>query len=301
MLPVAVCLLALAQPVQMPELRITTNAFWSRYGELRSAPSQAFKDHIALMEVKDDPLSALVMSLVDGYVLGSQTPQDLRASIEQLPEDWSRGTLTRDWLLKLSEILGDVPSGNDARLLDLQKKIESDKVLPRAWSWLADKLGIEGAPKTLDIVLVPEFAAPGAVTLRTQRGVKILISAKAFEGSALTEAILHEAIHACEAKGTSVNVLAGIRSAPSLVELSSQHRQHLPHTLYFLAAAEAVRQAGASDHQDVGENTGVYKRGLEPYRRHLAPLWVDYVAGKMDSKEFIERAAQFRPAAQRIP
>lgn len=300
---------------ELPKLNIESNRFLSAYATLRHyagtkggppALEHVLRDFRDQVDLLGDPAEdargpALILGLLDSLASSSSSAQHFKSSAEGLPETWSRGAMSRAWLLRTADILIRAEEAYNAnadqeKIDRIKKAIEEDKVLRPAWAWIEEKLGIKQSPKVLSIALVPRFAAPGAVTLRSRGGVRILISVDSFSGSALTEALLHEAIHACEASEgeSSVKVLTGIRTAETLTALAPTHQQNLPHTLYFLAAAEAVRQSGHKDHRDVGETTGVYKRGLDPYRKHLAPSWSDYLSGKIDRAEFIRRAAAYR-------
>lgn len=300
------------QASEMPKLDISSPPFVSGYASLRNwaeiepekvpepcRPSVAkFR---ALIERAGDakPLGP-VMTLLDGLAATCREPKDFKHAVERLPVDWKRGSIDRAWMLAAGEVITEASttwnrSGDDTLVLARKKELEDSQVLPKAWDWLADKLGIQGAPKSIHIVLVPRFAAPGGITMRTSSGVVVLISAEGFSGTALLETVLHEGLHACEAEETKVDLLSRIRLSDALEKLESADRRNLPHTVYFIAAAEAIRQGGAPNHEDVGVTLGTYKRAYERYRLHIEPAWRAYLRGEIDRAKLAEDICAYKP------
>lgn len=296
---------------EMPKLDISSPPFVSGYASLRNwaeiepekvpepcRPSVAkFR---ALIERAGDakPLGP-VMTLLDGLAATCRKPEDFRKAVERLPDDWKRGSIDRAWMLAAGEVITEASatwnrSGDDTQVLARRKELEDSQVLPKAWDWLADKLGIQGAPKSIHIVLVPRFAAPGGITMRTSSSVVVLISAEIFFGTALLETVLHEGLHACEAEETKVDLLSRIRLSDALEKLDAADRRNLPHTVYFIAAAEAIRRGGAPQHKDVGITLGTYDRAYEKYRRYIEPFWQAYLKGEIDREKLAAEICSYK-------
>lgn len=258
----------------------------------------------ALVERSGDgkPLGP-VMTLLDGLAATCRKPEDFQNAVERLPADWKRGPIDRAWMISAADIVTEASRSwtlpNDTTLVQARKKeIEDSKILPRAWDWLVDKLGIEGAPKSIRIIIVPRFAAPGGITMQTSAGVVILISAEVFSGTALLETVLHEGLHACEASDAKVDLLSRIRQSDSVEKLDAADRRNLPHTVYFISAAEAIRQGGAPEHKDVGITLGTYQRAYEKYRAHIGPAWQAFLKSEITREKLAERICAYKPPAQ---
>lgn len=305
----------LAMPVKMPDLEVSSPAFICGYSSMRrwaelpvdQVPSEARTDvakfKVLIERAGDGRPLGPVMSLIDGLAATCRRANDFKEAAEKLPEGWKRGPIDRAWMLEVAGVLSQAESNwkdpTEEKLTGGRRKtILDSKALPKAWDWLADKLGFEGVQKSLRIFVVPRFAAPGGITLQTSNGVAIIVSAEVFDGTALLETVLHEAIHACETEATKVDLLSRIRSSEALQKLDLADRRNLPHTVYFIAAAEAIRQGGAKDHKDVGITLGTYERAYEKYRRHIEPLWKDYLAGKVDRKKLAEMICAYDPTSE---
>lgn len=286
----------------MPKLDISSPDFVCGYASLRSwaeadpekvpepcrATAAKFR---ALIETGGDgkPLGP-VMTLLDGLAATCRDPNDFKQAVERLPVDWKRGSIDRAWMIEAAGIASEASTtwnrpGDDALVSARKKELEDSSVLPKAWDWLADKLGIEGAPRSIRVLLVPRFAAPGGITMRTSSGVVVMISAEVFSGTALLETVLHEGLHACEAGETKVDLLSRIRRSDLLEKMDAADRRNLPHTVYFIAAAEAIRRGGAPQHKDVGITLGTYDRAYEKYRRYIEPFWQAYLKGEIDREK----------------
>jgi hypothetical protein len=311
MLPMVSALIVMFPTTGMPRLKLSSPPFVCYYTSLRrwaEVPAEQVpkpnREDAAKMKSLVHGLEggerarALAMPLIDALAATCGSAADFHKVADGLPADWKRGPVTRAWIASVATCLATAEPHfkMESKLVgECQKEIQGSTVLPKAWDWLDSKLGFVGLPSEIEIFVVPRYASPGAITLRTSNGVAIIVSAEQFKGTALLETVLHECIHACETLAARVDLLSQIRGSDALAKMEPNDRRNLPHTVYFIAAADAIRQGGAPKHKDVGETMGTYSRGLEPYRSHIEPIWKDYLAGKINRAKLAQGIAAYTP------
>src|SRR5262245_27556058 len=164
------------------------------------------------------------------------------------------------------------------------------------FDYLTSRLGMEDSQSQVPIYLVAESPWPGGFTFwgETRKGTCVS-SIESYQGSALFETLLHEAIHALdmETKGKG-NVLADIENRLLKAGLgeSDLALRHGPHLLVFIQSAETVRRLIDPSHRAYGEREqGVYAR-LKSLSDIELPAWTAHLDGKISREDAVDRISE---------
>ena len=161
------------------------------------------------------------------------------------------------------------------------------------FDYLTKHLGMETANYVVPIYLVAEMPWPAAFTAtgkKSGHGVCV-INVVAKQGSALFDAILHEAIHALDAETTGVgNVLIEFQNQllKNGFDKNDFVVRNAPHFLVFIQSIETVRRFLDSSYQPYNE--GVFARpGLQSLISVERPIWTAYLDGKSSRAETLNQ------------
>jgi hypothetical protein len=149
------------------------------------------------------------------------------------------------------------------------------------------------------VYLVAEAQYPGAFTNYTRDTVLSIVSVRSFAGTLLEENVLHEAAHsldvAPQATPGAGSVFAELRDRLRRAGVAERDLQDAAHLVLFVTAAEAVRQLIDPAHKHYGDVTGVYTR--LPSVAAVAPVWRDYLGGKMTRARALDLIVERVPRA----
>lgn len=261
------------------------------------------KGELQAIDKDDRSVRDLYWSVIDSIVLGCKDLEALKSRVEMLPEKIGGYLSVRE---SVQKIIGAIES---LEKLEQSKKTSGDKAAsesairwwdevvrakcPQIYDWISNQLGIEGPPSRIRVIVVPRYPGKGAITLRTTAGPLIIVSCEKFVKDDFAEAVIHESIHALEAASQKVEVLHELRENLKTRKIESFATDQLPHTLFFLIAAEATRRFVEPYHIDVGEKFGAYKRGLEPFRAYAGPILKDLYEKKIDRAVAVAKLSQY--------
>lgn len=160
-------------------------------------------------------------------------------------------------------------------------------------------LHIEDPGRDIPVVLVTHMQSPGGITYRTRAGAVCVVRITRPLTTQTHETVVHEAIHAIDLAATEQadSILTRLRAAlvaRGVGETQAAHRDAW-HTLFFLAAAEAVRICIDPQHQDVGL-LGYYERA-GAVATLVGNAWAAHRAGEITVETMIERIADETAAA----
>lgn len=146
--------------------------------------------------------------------------------------------------------------------------------------------------KTIPVFLVAAAPSPGGFTaLSRAHGAVCIVSTESHQGSALTEATLHEAIHALDThtrQQQPPSVLNDLRNAlaDAGVAPTDPLMRDVPHTLIFAVAAHVTRTSVDASHIPYGQTGGYYAKVPEA-RDAVLPAFTRYVAGEINSAALV--------------
>lgn len=184
----------------------------------------------------------------------------------------------------------EVWPGHEARIQAARSGLEAALTAhgPSCLARLCELLGMTDPGKAIPAFLVVDAPAPGGFTgLSRQHGALCIVSIDAHQGSALVEAVLHEAIHALDAhtrQQEPPTLLQALRKAlaDAGVTPTDARMRDVPHTLIFAAAAEVTRTSVDASHVAYGQTGGYYAKVPEAAEAVLL-AWQRYVAGEIDA------------------
>lgn len=153
---------------------------------------------------------------------------------------------------------------------------------------ICELLGLTDPRATIPAYLVTAAPAPGGFSVLSREDYAIaIVSTDAHQGTALVEAVLHEAVHVLDVhtrQQQPPSVLHSLRKAlaDAGVAPSDPLMRDVPHTLIFAAAAEVTREVVDPKHVAYGETGGYYAK-VPQAAEAVLPAWERYVAGKLDA------------------
>ena len=193
----------------------------------------------------------------------------------------------------------EVWPGHEARIQAARSGLEAALTAhgPTCIARLCELLGMTDPGKAIPAFLVVDAPAPGGFTgLSRQHGALCIVSIDMHQGSALVEAVLHEAIHALDAHTRQQElptVLQALRKAmtDAGVAATDARMRDVPHTLIFAAAAEVTRTSVDASHIAYGQTGGFYAKVPEAAEAVL-PVWQRYVAAEIETAEMVAEIVQ---------
>lgn len=316
-----------------PQLNFETNAFASQYATLRTLSLQAeptadaeirkgaevlhaldrsLPDRIQLpsrgervaKSAEDRSVRDLYWNVLDSLVFSSPDLDSLEARLGLLPEKIGGHLNARHAVGQIVEAMkvsasayGKAEQAKDAESVNRTVAAWKEGGARKAeeiFEWMSGLLGVDSPPKAIRALAVPRYPAQGAITLRTAAGPLVVIGCEKFQGSDFAEALIHESIHALESASKSVELLSDLRSQLKAGKADAFVEDQLPHTLFFMIAAEATRRFIDPKHTDVGHKIGTYERGLEPFRAFAEPILKDLIEGKIDRRHAVAKLSAYR-------
>jgi hypothetical protein len=163
---------------------------------------------------------------------------------------------------------------------------------PSCIARMCELLGMTDPGKTIPVFLVAAAPSPGGFTaLSRAHGAVCIVSAESHRGSALTEATLHEAIHALDThtrQQQPPSVLHSLRKALADAGIAPTDAlmRDVPHTLIFAVAAHVTRTSVDASHVPYGDTGGYYAKVPEA-RDAVLPAFTRYVAGEIGAAELV--------------
>lgn len=249
----------------------------------------------------DRSVKDIYWQFIDSTMLSESEWTALPAKISAMPDTIGGYFSPQASLISLDQELGRAEASyealqwpKDKRAIDAQVSYWNTSV-ERHWTdiygFLESTYGIEGPPASINVFLVPRLPGKGGVTLRGSRGPFVVVGVDVFKRDGLAECVIHEAIHALEASSHKVAFLSALRAALRQRHADAFTQDQLPHTTFFLTAAEATRRFVDRKHRDLGETLGTYKRGLDRYRGGLQPILSKLWDGKITPLDAAAAAA----------
>jgi hypothetical protein len=234
--------------------------------EQRLAPVRALEQAVG---------SPLAMGLVEGLLGDCRNAADVRAAFETLPET------------------ARLRSG---RGLILRAPALDEETLAAIGTDLARWLGLAPGELQLPVVLVTRAPEPGAFTHRSRDGAVTFVAAadETLDTGLLCEIVVHEAIQALDVSPLGRDsLLAELRRAllGRGVGPTDPLQRDAVHTLFFLAAAEAVRRHVDPEHRDYGDVRGYYARAGKAAEVARAP-WSADIAGERSREELVRELVE---------
>jgi hypothetical protein len=270
--------------------------------EERLAPVRALEQAVG---------SPLAMGLVEGGLADCQTAADVHAAFASLPEtarlrDGTELHLRAPALAVAEALAAEEPAflagpwrahepELEARRAELAEALD-DETLDAISADLARWLGLSSGQLELPVVLVSSAPEPGAFTHRSRTGAVTFVAVgdERLATSLLCEIVVHEAIHALDVSPLGrESLLAQLRRAllGRGVGPTDPLQRDAVHTLFFLAASEAVRRHGDPEHRDYGDVRGYYARAGKAAEVARAP-WSAYIAGERSREELVRELVE---------
>ncbi len=162
------------------------------------------------------------------------------------------------------------------------------------WNALCEHLLLGIEPIVVPVYLTTRGPFPGAVTHRAFGGAVCFVAIEDVPGSLLYESILHESLHALdEASAGHPTLLERLRTRLAEAGLDDRDRRvhDAAHTLMFLNAAEAVREALDPAHRDYGDQRNYYPK-VQAIADLERPLWRKWVAHEIEVDAFLDAIAE---------
>ena len=271
--------IAIALVLSQPRIMLTSSAFATAYGSLRStmtreadaSPLAAIDREIpAQIRLRDGQTRQgavaheLYWRTLDAYVYGCDSVDDLNALARGAPATIG-GFLEAGKTLRA--LAGAIESrlGNPVGAESLNARLAqwNGGLAKQEESLLAEAgvlIGVEPLPSRIQIVLIPESGGKEGMTIRTPGGLRIVMGAEKYQGEDFAEVVLHECLHVLDATAPSTGLFAELRKA--LAAMAPDEPEKIVHAAIFALAAELVRKELDPAHVDVGERVGAYARGL---------------------------------------
>lgn len=291
---------------------------WARTllgGDVEQFPESIRSAVVAAREIETALGSPLLWSLIEGRLSGCATAEDFAARVESLPERFDapggRALELRSLAQRWAATLNELESFHAQKLWpEHQREIEArvgplrvqlGALAPVALELSVDALGLTDPRASVPVYLVARAPWPGAITHRTREGAMCCVGTEKREGSALLEAIVHEACHALEAfesgpRGASARLRAALAAAG--VDPQSKLSRDAAHAVVFVTGAWVVRRVFDAEHRDLGEIEGMYERLGAAAQAVRAP-WNEHLEGRIDLEPAIARVVAALGASQR--
>lgn len=248
----------------------------------RSFPSQIRTRSGAVLTASTSSqakINELYWRTLDALVYGAQGPTPLTDIAKTMPK--IGGELeTASALQSISDALK--VSGSDFNRMwpkmseETSAQREAFAAIPTekrdaAMRFIVEKSGVKSAPEEIEVFPIPRMAGKEGMTVRTPKGLLVIIGTSKYQGADFAEVVLHESTHVLDTLGGDQTLFARLRAALKAANRPAAEVEHIPHVCMFLIAAEATRRNIDGKHKDVGETFGAYSRGLEPYRKLVEP------------------------------
>lgn len=235
-------------------------------------------------------------AITDGAFAAAESVERVREVMEAMsgrlsPEAGSRITAYLDALAAAEPAFRAELWPEHARLIN-ESRAGLDAALaahgPSCIARICELLGMIDPGKTIPVFLVAAAPSPGGFTaLSRAHGAVCIVSAESHQGSALTEATLHEAIHALDThtrQQQPPSVLQSLRKglADAGIAPTDPMMRDVPHTLIFAVAALVTRTSVDASHVPYGDTGGYYAKVPEA-RDAVLPAFTRYVAGEISA------------------
>jgi len=258
-----------------------------------------------------------LFGLLEGSLLGAEHASDLRSAWEHLPDPLRRpgGELlhVREPALAYADALAAYAPrflatkwpGEEKTLLAARETLE--RAFPPALARVPDRapanrtdllreletsLGMADPSITIPVVLVRDAPSPGGFTYRVRGGTVSFVSIRD-RGRTLPEVVLHEALHALDAQTPgqdhALNTLRHLLRERGLTDDDPRLRT-LPHTLFFVEAAEMVRRHFDPGAPHYGDVSGYYRR-VGPAAELVRKAWTRYLDGELEQEVALREIA----------
>lgn len=271
---------------------------------------------VAAIRALDRELGPLFLGwgLVEGGLAEAHSGADLAAAFGALPESWElrdgRSIALRAPALAIAAEIAalepawrrDVWPERLAELMDAATRLRAAvESRPEALSDFAAAMELAPAGAVVPVLLVSDATAPGAFTYRRPGGGGLcFVGVRAHPGSQLLETALHESLHALEVQlGDDPSLLTKLRDALTAAGLGERDPalRNVPHTLYFLHAADTVRRHFDPEHEDYGDVASYYEK-VAPVAEYERPLWEAYRSGELDADALVAQLVEAALAAR---
>lgn len=243
--------------------------------------------------------------ILDGNLWRCESPDALRRRFQALPEalrlpGGCRTAIREDALALAGALAAAYPAFLETLWPDREKRLRArlrdlEKTLvPREGACLAfifRSLGMEDSGESVPVYLVTSVPRPGAFTCRKRGGGGIcFVGVEGLPGTLLHETVLHETLHALDVRTAdqkhAFNVLRE-RLSRAGVSRTDRRFRDVPHTLFFVQAAETVRRLIDPRHVPYGEVKGYYGR-VEEISGIEIPQWTAFLDGKCTREEALD-------------
>ncbi len=211
---------------------------------------------------------------------------NLFAALDSLWADWNRN----EWPARKPVL--------EERRLELQALL-TPEATEKIWGRIQRWLTLTRPPEPFVVHLVTRSAPPGGVTVYSKHRATSLVSVSGRDPSLLCEVVVHELLHALETTpGNPPPVTKEVLAALTKARVKdAKARYRWMHTLYFLAAAELVRQVIDPEHVDYGISQGYYDEA-PTVLAGILPIWNKYIDGELPRRDFVRGIAKAALAAQ---
>lgn len=245
--------------------------------------------------------NAAGFGLVEGNLEEAGDAEELALAFEDLPEVWRSRSGTevvlREACVAAAAAVAEIePSWREtewparaAALAQAQAELATtlDEHGPAIYTRLHATLGLKVEGARIPVYLVTRAPWPGAFTHRRHGGGGVSFVAVEDDLPSLTEAVVHETIHALDiATPGPESLLTELRQELAAAGVDSRASRDWPHTLFFFAAGDCVRSFVEPEHVDYGDRTTLYARS-QPAAEVERPLWKAYVAGELEREELV--------------
>lgn len=253
-------------------------------------------------------------SFIEGQIYSVQSAREMHENFDKLPGRVHRRdglaikarqparALSRVYLEMEPLFLKELWPQRREQIEAARARIEQN-LLPRQAECLADiceKIAMPLAPIEIPVVLVADGPPPQGFTHQRRGGAVCFVGVAGLDDSLLYEVVLHEATHALDAAaGNAPTALMALDE--KLVARGfrgySPVRRDVPHTIFFVQAADTVRRLLNPAHEDYGDVRGYYGK-IPDAVAAVRPNWNAFLRGEISRDEALERIVQALPAPQ---
>ncbi len=320
---ILLCALALPQdPVVPPMVKLDTSPGAELWYEVRSqamAEGAIVEGPLAGAAEAARAVNAAIADpgfwgRLDGLAIGAEPGEWLATEVPFAGKQIAQGHTRKELRAALDTLLAGMDSAapewiekewpaRKAKLVERQAELT--KILDvdtRNEAWMRMDRWLQVTPPEAEVLVTLVTRAPGlaAETWYDADGTMSVVAVEGRSTSTLLEAVLHEYLHALTATPHMLPSLFKV-ALQALAEKNIwgyENRDAWVHPLYYLAAAEVVRDVHDPKHVDQGLTEGYYDEIKVQYS-YLEPMWRDYVNGMVSPNAFCRMLAKAAKAIDR--